>query len=133
MLAVDTNVVVRFLTHDDARQAAAAGALFRNEKLYVSKTVLLETEWVLRSVYEFDEPLIRRALTALLALANVEVEDARTVLAALRLYAEGMDLADSLHLSGASAAQAFVTFDTRLVRKAERAGVTHVRTVSSPR
>jgi predicted nucleic-acid-binding protein len=48
MLAVDTNVMVRYLTGDDAEQFAKASALIRDEDIYVGTTVLLETEWVLR-------------------------------------------------------------------------------------
>ena len=51
MIAVDTNVVVRLLIADDARQAAQASALFRNEEIWLCKTVILESVWVLRSLY----------------------------------------------------------------------------------
>ena len=55
MLAVDTNVIVRYLTGDDAEQFAKASALIRSEDVYVCTTVLLETEWVLRRGYRFGE------------------------------------------------------------------------------
>ena len=55
MLAVDTNVVVRLLTGDNPAQAARARAIFQRETVFVVKTVILvETEWVLRSLYRFD-------------------------------------------------------------------------------
>ncbi len=54
MTAVDTNIVVRLLTGDDARQAAQAAALFRSEDIWLSKSVILETEWVLRSSVPFS-------------------------------------------------------------------------------
>jgi len=53
MLAVDTNVVVRFLTRDDHVQAARARLIFDRETVLLLKSVLLEAEWVLRSVYHF--------------------------------------------------------------------------------
>jgi len=53
MIAVDTNVLVRFLVRDDAKQAARAAALIQANEIWVCKTVLLETEWVLRSLYGF--------------------------------------------------------------------------------
>ena len=59
MTAVDTNVVVRLLTGDDPKQAAAARALFRSRQIWVAKTVLLETGWVLRSLYGYEERAIR--------------------------------------------------------------------------
>ena len=48
VLAVDTNVVVRFLTGDEPAQAGRARALFEHEAVLLLKTVLLETEWMLR-------------------------------------------------------------------------------------
>jgi len=54
MIAVDTNVVVRFLVRDDPKQAARAAELIRDNQIWISKTVLLETEWVLRSLYRFS-------------------------------------------------------------------------------
>lgn len=69
MVAVDTNVVVRLLTNDHAAQAKRAVALFRANPIFVAKSVLLETEWVLRYSYgaaaerfaTFDARLIKRA------------------------------------------------------------------------
>ena len=51
MRAVDTNVVVRYLTGDQPEQAARAREVFRAGQVFVSTTVLLESDWVLRSVY----------------------------------------------------------------------------------
>ena len=51
MIAVDTNILVRYLTNDDAEQAQLAIDLLNgSEHIWLPKTVLLETEWVLRSV-----------------------------------------------------------------------------------
>ena len=50
MLAVDTNVVVRFLTGDEPAQAERARSIFEREAVLLLKTVMLETEWVLRRV-----------------------------------------------------------------------------------
>ena len=68
MIAVDTNVLVRLLTGDDPKQESAARSLFARESIWVAKTVLLETNWVLRSLYGFDESAIRDAFTRLLGL-----------------------------------------------------------------
>lgn len=48
MIAVDTNVLVRIVTRDDKGQARRAVRALRGKQLFVAKTVLLETEWVLR-------------------------------------------------------------------------------------
>jgi len=48
MLAVDTNLLVRIVANDDPEQVRRATSLFETERIFVPKTVLLETEWVLR-------------------------------------------------------------------------------------
>jgi predicted nucleic-acid-binding protein len=126
MVAVDTNVLVRLLTGDDARQAAAARALFESEPIWIGKTVLLETAWVLRSTHGIEEGGIRDAFTKLLGLKTVHAEDGPAIAAALALTAHGIELADALHLSSRPAGARFVTFDRSFVRRAERAGVTAI-------
>jgi predicted nucleic-acid-binding protein len=99
MVAVDTNVLVRFLVRDDAKQAARAASLMRGNEIWISKTVLLETEWVLRSLYVFSTPSLVLALRALAGLQNVLLEDELAVARALDWFGDGMDLADALHLA----------------------------------
>ena len=126
MTAVDTNVVVRLLTGDDPKQATAARTLFASQQIWIAKTVLLETSWVLRSLYGFEESAIRDAFVRLLGLKNVDVEDEPSVAAALALTAHGIELADALHLSSRPAGAIFVSFDQPFIRRARRAGVAGV-------
>jgi len=65
VLALDTNVIVRYLTADHPEQFAKASVLIDGEDVYVCTTVLLETEWVLRGGYRFSREEIIAALTAL--------------------------------------------------------------------
>jgi predicted nucleic-acid-binding protein len=131
MIAVDTNVLVRLLTGDEPRQATAARALFTAaEPVWIAKTVLLETGWVLRSLYGFEESAIGDAFTKLLGLKHVEVEDESSVAAALALTARGIELADAMHLSSRPSGASFVSFDKAFVRDARRAGVSGVSGVS---
>ena len=120
MVAVDTNVVVRLLTEDDPGQAKRARSLFERETILVPTTVLLEAEWVLRRLYGLDVIRIVDALTALIALPNVRCEHLDTVIAALDWTRAGLDFADALHLAGGRAAEHFVTFDAKLVKRAKR-------------
>ena len=76
MLAVDTHVVVRLLVNDDRRQGAMARRLFESDEIFIGVTVLLESAWVLESVYELSAGGAVKALRGLLGLANVRVEDA---------------------------------------------------------
>jgi len=126
MTAVDTNVLVRLLTGDDANQAAAARSLFAAEPIWIAKTVLLETGWVLRSLYGFDESAIRGAFTKLLGLKNVHAEDEPSVVAALALGSSGIELADAFHLASRPPGAPFVSFDRAFVRRARRAGAAGV-------
>ena len=132
MLAIDTNILVRFLTGDDPEQAAAARLLFAAGPVWVAKTVLLETGWVLRSLYGFAESAIRDAFTRLLGLKNVQAEDAAGVATALKLTGNGIEFADALHLSSRPAGVGFVSFDRAFIKRAQRAGAGAVSIVRLP-
>jgi len=130
MIAVDTNVLVRLLTGDDPKQAAAARSLFAAEPIRIAKTVLLETGWVLRSLHGLEKSAIRDAFTRLLGLKNVRAEDEPSVAAALALTVHGIELADAMHLSSRPPGAAFVAFDQSFIRRARRAGATEVSGMS---
>ena len=121
MIAVDTNVLVRFLVRDDAGQAARAAELIRSSEIWISKTVLLETEWVLRSLYDFTPQRLAGALRALAGLGTVFMEDAGAVAKALNWFEQGLDFADALQLASAANAKQFATFDRKLARQAQLA------------
>ena len=130
MTAVDTNVLVRLLTGDDVEQAAAAKSLVASRPIWIAKTVLLETGWVLRGSYGFNEDAVRQAFLKLLGLKNVRVEDEVAVSDALSLVVQGLELADALHLCSRPPGAPFVSFDQSFVRAAERAGVAGTSGVS---
>jgi predicted nucleic-acid-binding protein len=117
MVGVDTNVLVRFLVRDDANQAARAASLIRANDIWVSKTVLLETEWVLRSLYGFPPGSLAEALQALAGLPTIFLEDEPAVAKALGWFKEGLDFADALHLASAHSAGRFATFDRKLAKQ----------------
>jgi len=118
MLAVDTNVVVRYLVRDDAVQATRAAALIRENRIWITKTVLLETEWVLRSVYSYSPERVTEALRVIVGVPTAFVEDAPVVAKALDWSENGLDFADALHLASAGAAEGFATFDRELAKQA---------------
>ncbi|MGH7782176.1 MAG: type II toxin-antitoxin system VapC family toxin [Candidatus Binataceae bacterium] len=120
MVAVDTNVVVRLLTGDEPAQAARARAIFEREAVLLPKTVMLESEWVLRRAYRFGTDRIAGAFAALIALPEVVCEDAGAVADAIAWMRDGMDFADALHLASARPAGRFATFDGRLRKRAAR-------------
>ena len=128
MLAVDTNIVFRYLTADDPEQFAKARALIDGEDIFVCKTVLLETEWVLRRGYRFSRDRIIAALTAFAGLPRVILEDPALAAKALDWMARGMDFADALHLARAESREAFVSFDQHFATVANSISGVKVRT-----
>ncbi|MDD2775657.1 MAG: type II toxin-antitoxin system VapC family toxin [Gallionella sp.] len=118
MYAIDTNVLVRLLTQDDASQAARAVALFRAEKIFIPKTVVLETEWVLRRLYRLERAVVIDAFHKLGELDNVEIEQFAAINEALTLNEKGMDFADALHLASSKNSQKFATFDEKMKQSA---------------
>ncbi|HEY4941365.1 MAG TPA: type II toxin-antitoxin system VapC family toxin [Rhizomicrobium sp.] len=127
MLAIDTNVLLRFLTGDHPVQAARARRLVDNNDVLVLTTVLLEAEWVLRSVYKFERDAIAEGFATFAGLPRVTLEDFAAVAKALAWMKQGMDFADALHLSKAQDCDAFVSFDARLAKRASAVGALPVR------
>jgi predicted nucleic-acid-binding protein len=127
MLAIDANLVVRYLTGDHPRQSAKAKAVIDREEVFVGTTVMLEAEWVLRSAYGFDAKHVSKALRGFGGLSNVVLEDSGLVAFALDRMDDGMDFADALHLGRAASCDAFLTFDQRFIRSAKAMGLPKVR------
>lgn len=118
MRAVDTNVVVRLIVADDKQQTKRAQAVFTAGDVFIASTVVLETEWVLRSGYGFAPTRIVMALKAVAGLPNVTVEEPALLAQALDWMDQGMDLADAMHLARANACTAFLSFDRKLAKLA---------------
>ena len=123
MRAVDTNVVVRYLTGDHPEQAAKARAAIDGGPVFASTTVMLESEWVLRSVYGFGGTEVAAALRSFSGLPNVSVESPILLAEALDRAEKGMDFADALHLGAAARCEAMLTFDRRFIEMAEKTPV----------
>ena len=118
MLAVDTNIVVRYLTADHPEQFAKARKLIDGKDVFVCTTVLLETEWVLRRGYRFSRDRMIAALTAFAGLPRVTLEDPALAAKALEWMRSGLNFADALHLAKAEGCEAFISFDQRLAAAA---------------
>lgn len=128
MKALDTNVLARFFVDDPddaqaARQRPAAVAAV-SDRAYVSVTVLLEFEWVMRGFYALSRRDIARVIQALAGIEHITLEDRGAVLAALDAFGKGFDFADALHLARSSRATAFATFDQRLAKRARGLALT---------
>ena len=121
MLAVDTNVLVRLLARDDARQAAAADAAI-GKGAWVSHLVLAEALWVLDVVYQRTPKQLIAALDILLTHESLALQDADVVGAALAQFRAkpALGFSDCLVLEIARKAghQPLATFDKALGRLA---------------
>lgn len=119
MAAIDTNVLVRFLVHDDPAQAATATELIRRsaaagESLFLPITVVLELEWVLRSSYGFAKADIGRTIAHLLSTNELSFQSEAALEFALLLWRRGRaDFSDCVHVALATDAgeQPLWTFD----------------------
>jgi predicted nucleic acid-binding protein len=118
MRAIDTNVVVRYLTGDHPEQSPRARALVDGRPVFVPVTVVLEVEWVLRSAYGFRATEVSNALRAFGGLPTVVMGDAETVAWALDRSDQGMDFADALHLGLSRHCDGFATFDRAMATSA---------------
>jgi predicted nucleic-acid-binding protein len=124
MLGIDTNVLVRYLVHDDEVQFEKASRLIKREvsageAVFVSLPVLLETEWVLRSRYNIKKPEIIDAFSALLDATEIQFEDEPAIEESLQFWKDGAaDFADCL--IGAHnrrlGCRATATFDAKAAR-----------------
>lgn len=122
MRAVDTNVLVRLLTEDDETQTRIAKRVMAAGDTFISSTVLLETEWVLRGAYRFARTELNLALRAVGGVRGVAFEAPDVVAKALDMHRDGMDFADAFHLASASHCEAFVTFDRKFAKRAKALG-----------
>ena len=131
MIAADTNISVRLIVGDDERQVGVILALLERERVYLPLTVLLETEWVLRSRYGYGRDRIAAAFRELVALQNVEVEDSDGLAWALDRYARRGDFADFIHLVASRRMAAFATFDGDVVKNAGVGAPAPVQTLAA--
>jgi predicted nucleic-acid-binding protein len=119
MIAVDTNVVIRFLVNDHPVQGRRARRVFEDHRVFVPESVLLESEWVLRAVYGFSREEISGAFRALLRLPRVVVDERTLVMQVLDWFDAGFDFADALHHER-SADLELKTFDRKFLNRGRK-------------
>jgi predicted nucleic-acid-binding protein len=119
VIGLDTNVVIRYLTQDDAKQSPIATrlmekALSSDDPGFISLVVLAEVVWVLVSLYSVDRAGVSNVVSGLLTTEQLRVESAELVWRAKRRYeASKADFSDALTAECAVAAgcKRAVTFD----------------------
>ena len=125
VINLDTNVLVRWLVHDDPPQSEAARR-FVAENLsadapgFVTSIAVVELCWVLESIFELARPQIGDAIRRVLATPEIRVQNAAAIQSALAIYDDGADdIADALiaALGEAAGCGETVTFDRRFARQ----------------
>lgn len=128
MIALDTNVLARYYVASSdvpsQKQSAAARKLLESGKsLFVSKSVVLELEWVLRGYYKSTPQDVLIVMNHLLAMPQVHVEDRVAVELATAALHDGFDFADALHHASSRHCTSMATFDDkRFARRASTKG-----------
>jgi predicted nucleic-acid-binding protein len=124
VIGLDTNVLIRYFTQDDERQAALASdvidGLTESDPGHVTLIALAEIWWVLRVAYDTDRESVAGIFNGLLDSKEIIVEHAETVRRALQRVGRGADFADSLiHERGVDAGCArTITFDEKAAQRA---------------
>jgi predicted nucleic-acid-binding protein len=129
MLAVDTNIIIRYLIGDHPDQSAKVRKLFDDNDIFVCTTVLLEAEWVLRSTYGFKPAQIVQAFSRIAGLSRVTLQDSIAIATALDWVTQGADFADAIHFLTSRGCDGFVTFDMQFARLMKQVGEMPVRTL----
>lgn len=126
MIAIDTNILVRFITRDDPVQVPIADRLMRSGAIRVSPLVLLQTAWVLDRFYQFDDHQILDALTMVLDVEAIHVPRVEQVRKALGAARAGLDLDDAMIWADTPNDVDLATFDDAFARNGARIAPPHV-------
>ena len=120
MVVIDTNLLLRYLLNDDARQAKRAQRLLESSsQVTVTPTIVLELVWVLECS-DCSRAEIAAALRHVLGMPNMRVANEAALYRAVQWFEQGMDFADALHLGLSPATATMATFDRDFVTRARR-------------
>ena len=121
MIGLDTNVLIRYLTRDDESQYSETMKLLmrRSASFFVADLVLVETDWVLSSLYDWTREEIADAFARLLQIHNLQFEDEDRIRHSLAAVRRGADLSDELLISMSrnQGCREFATFDTAVAKR----------------
>ena len=124
MIGLDTNILVRYLVEDDAKQASKAAHLIETRCTedspgFVNRVVLCELVWVLESAYDYPRATVAATLESLLRTAELEIDTAEAAWPALAVYrSSGVDFSDAFigRLNRNAGCDATATFDKGAAR-----------------
>ena len=120
MTALDTNVLVRYLAQDDDAQVQKILRMLDRKRasFFVCDLVLAETDWILRSLYDWTGREVADAFARLTTIHNLAFENETRLRSSLKALREGADLADELIVRTCrdKGAKTFATFDKQIVQ-----------------
>ncbi|OIQ81662.1 tRNA(fMet)-specific endonuclease VapC [mine drainage metagenome] len=131
MIGLDTNVLVRYIMQDDAKQTAKATTLIESLSAaapgFITLVSVIELVWVLSACYDLSRAQIAQALEIILRSKQLIVDQAEHVVRALRVFRAGnADFADCLieRMAASAGCAQTMTFDSAA---AKTAGMTLIR------
>jgi predicted nucleic-acid-binding protein len=130
MIGLDTNVLVRYLTQDDAAQSALANQVIEEQLTprnpgFISSIVLVEVVWVLEACYDQTQSAIEAIVNGFLTTRQLMVDEADLVYLALKRFSGGnADFSDALIavISENRGCSSILTFD----KKARSVGMVYI-------
>ena len=108
------------MTDDGSEQSRRAAACFRDNEIFISDTVLLETEWLFRSRLSLSRQEINILFSMLVSSRNVSFDNRPKIADSILAHRNGFDFADAMHLFAARDCEAMVTFDEDFIRRSRK-------------
>lgn len=125
MIGLDTNVLVRYITQDDKRQAALANSLIESlddaSPGFVTLITMVELSWVLESAYNFTRQQFAEVMQTLMTVDTIKLDRAAVVASSVRMYAASKaDFSDCLieRLSASAGCEQTMTFNKAAAKMA---------------
>jgi predicted nucleic-acid-binding protein len=125
VIGLDTNVLVRYITQDDNKQAALANLLIEglddDSQGFVTLVTMVELSWVLESAYHFTRQQFAEIMQTLLTVETIKLERAAVVASAVRMYtASKADFSDCLieRICASAGCERTMTFDKAAAKMA---------------
>jgi predicted nucleic-acid-binding protein len=125
VIGLDTNVLVRYITQDDNKQAALANSLIESlddaSPGFVSLVAVIELNWVLESAYNFTRQQFAEVMQTLMTVDAIKLDRATAIASAMRMYADSKaDFSDCLieRLSASAGCKRTMTFDKAAAKMA---------------
>jgi predicted nucleic-acid-binding protein len=128
MLAVDTNILARWIMRDDEAQASMADTVMAGA-IEITPTVLMELGWVLSTIGGMTRGQTADSLAAILSIGTAHIDRRAPLRWAIERYRQGGQLADLVHIACVDAGRAFATFDRGIARSVGRSSPVPVHTL----